>query len=258
MIRYEGKAADQLEKSYRGRDVVAQRAEVLRRLALRPGERVLDIGSGPGFLTDEMAKAVGPQGHVLGVDLSDEMVARATARNTRAWVAHRQGDATALPVPDASVDVVVSTQVAEYMVDLAPYAAEIARVLRPGGRGLVLTTDWTRVLWHSADPARMMRVFDAYNGSVARHRVPQELAPHLRAAGLCNIEVGCFEITNLDRRDGAFSAGTTEGVLSFIRSRGTVPEDVLSAWAEEQDQLEADGAYFFSLGRYIFTFARPA
>lgn len=246
-----------IEASYRGYDIVAQRAETLARLAVRPGEYVLDIGAGPGFLASEIADLTGPEGRVLGIDVSEAMVRRSTGRNDKPWLSYLKGDATDLPVASASFDAVVSTQVAEYMTDLDPYCSEIARVLKPGGRALILTTDWDGVRWHSTDPARMSRVLEVHRSSVAQSNVPRILAPHLRSAGLTVSDVSCFEIVNLDRRPGAYSAGQPESTMSYVREKGSIPEQDLSAWAAEQIQLDADGAYFYSVGRYIFEASRP-
>lgn len=258
VIQYDDEAAEAMEVSYLGHDVVAQRAETLARLQVQPGEHVLDIGAGPGFLAMEIAEQTGPGGRVLGIDMSDAMVHRATRRNDRAWLSYAQGDATDLPVEDASFDVVVSTQVAEYMADLTPFCAEIARVLKPGGRAVILTTDWDGVVWHSEDPDRMARVMRAQNTSVAISNVPRILTPYLRGAGLTVDEVSCFQITNLDRRPGNYSAGTANFVTKYLSEQGTIPQDVLTAWAQEQDKLDANGAYFFSIGRYIFQASKTA
>jgi arsenite methyltransferase len=68
-------AARRLESLYLTRDVVAQRAETMRRLALSHGERALDIGCGPGFLCESMAAAVGRDGAVAGIDISSDLIA---------------------------------------------------------------------------------------------------------------------------------------------------------------------------------------
>jgi ubiquinone/menaquinone biosynthesis C-methylase UbiE len=133
-MRYDDAAAERLEAIYSGSDIVAQREHTLDLLALKPGERVIDVGSGPGFLTQAMAEVVGPSGLVRGVDISPEFVRRAAARNACPWLSYAEGDATALPEPDRSFDVVVSTQVAEYVPNIDRFSAEAFRVLKPGGR----------------------------------------------------------------------------------------------------------------------------
>ena len=80
MFEFDEDAARRVETAYSTPDIVAQRARVLSMLALEPGEHVLDIGVGPGFLAAEMAAEVGAGGRVCGIDVSDSMLAIAAAR----------------------------------------------------------------------------------------------------------------------------------------------------------------------------------
>ena len=107
---------------------------------ISPGETVLDIGCGAGVDLLLAAKRVGPSGHAVGVDMTAEMRERALASAHAAGLTHvevRAGDAEALPVTDASVDVVISNGVLNLVPDKRKAYSEIARVLRPGGRLLL-------------------------------------------------------------------------------------------------------------------------
>ena len=81
-LKFTDEAARQLEKTYRAKDMVAQRLETIRHLNLYPGESVLDIGCGPGFLCESMGEIVGPKGAVVGIDISADLVARCNGRKT--------------------------------------------------------------------------------------------------------------------------------------------------------------------------------
>ena len=257
-MEYDAAAAERLEAIYLGKDVTAQRADTMRRLALQPGESVIDIGSGPGFLTADIAEAVGPEGRALGLDLSGPMVARARDRATHPALAFDEADATSLPVPDESFDVAVSVQVAEYVPDIAAFCAEFHRVLRPGGRGLIVATDWEAVIWHSADPARMRRVLDAFAPHCADSGLPRTLAPRLLDAGLEVESITLYAIVNPTPYEGAYSAGLTPFIRAYVAGQGTLPEDDLAAWAEEQAELAAEGRYFFSTARFNFAVRKAA
>lgn len=108
--------------------------------SLVPGETVLDLGAGAGFDCFLAAERVGPSGRVIGVDMTPEMVERARANAAKGGFANvefRLGEIEALPVPDASVDVVISNCVLNLSGDRPRVLAEMMRVLKPGGRVMI-------------------------------------------------------------------------------------------------------------------------
>src|SRR5262249_41223959 len=126
-LQFTDETARQLEKAYLSRDVIAQRSETIRHLGLSAGERVPDIGSGPGFLCD-------------GIDISADLIARCNKRKTSTRLSYEVGDATKLDQANASFDVVVCTQVAEYVADVGRVFSEAFRVLKPNGRAIFVAT----------------------------------------------------------------------------------------------------------------------
>lgn len=111
-------------------------------LAPCPGERALELGFGPGVDVRRLGRAVGARGHVAGIDPSREMVRQATARNRAAARAGRVdlrlGSATELPFPGDTFDAVYSTNSAQFWPSLAAGMREVHRVLRPGGRAVIV------------------------------------------------------------------------------------------------------------------------
>lgn len=105
---------------------------------LQPGEVVLDVGSGGGIDTILAARLVGPTGRAIGLDVLPEMLERARAHAAAAgvdgWTGFVQGEMESIPLPDASVDVVISNGVLNLSPRKSRVLAEIKRVLRPGGR----------------------------------------------------------------------------------------------------------------------------
>jgi arsenite methyltransferase len=184
LIEFDSEAAKTLERVYQTPDVLAQRARFHQLLSLRPGERVCDVGVGPGLLSFEMAQTVGEKGRAAGIDRSDAMLDMTRTRCSELdWTDFRESDATKLPFEDESFDAVVSTQVYEYVPDMASALAEVHRVLRPGGRVLILDTDWDSVVWNTNDRARMQRVMLAWDDHLHDPHLPATLGPKLSAAG---------------------------------------------------------------------------
>jgi arsenite methyltransferase len=107
-------------------------------LNIPPGGTALDVGCGPGSVTAQLARAAGPDGLALGVDISEPMLARAVNAAAGAQVGFLRADAQRLPLRDHSVDAAVSIAVLQLIPDPAATLSEIARVLRPGGRLAVM------------------------------------------------------------------------------------------------------------------------
>lgn len=256
-LTFEDEAKVRIEALYRAREISARRDEMLARLALSPGERVLDIGSGPGFFVETMAEAVGPAGHVRGVDISAPFVERAIGRRRHGWVSFAVGDATALPEPEAGHDVVTCVQVIEYVPDIAAASREIARVLRPGGRGLINVPDWGGLIWHSDDAARMARVCRAWEGHSAHPRLPRVLAPVLRGAGLSVDEVLVHQYAGLDWGPDHHPTHLAGFFRAYARDSGAVSLAEADAWYAELEDLAAAGRHFFSLPSFSFLISRP-
>jgi ubiquinone/menaquinone biosynthesis C-methylase UbiE len=241
-----------VEALYLTPDVVAQRERVLTAMALQAGERVIDLGCGPGLLALDMLDRIGVHGTLEAIDLSGSMVALAQ-RRCAAWPNARfqAGDVTALPYAAASFDAAVCIQVYEYVSDIDLALRELRRVLRPGGRAVVMDTDWESCVWHSSDPQRMRDVIDAWDSHCAHPHLPRTLARQAQAAGLAVEQVAVVPLVNVAFDPQTYSAGMI-GVLAR-HATGVLGEATARAWAADLKALGAGGHYFFSLNRYLFS-----
>ena len=256
-LQFDDAAARAIESVYGTADVIEQRRRILDALGLRPGERVLDLGCGPGFLAAEMAVAVGPRGAVHGADLSAamlEIAARRAPGPDAAPIELSRQDVLGLSLPDAAFDAAVCTQVYEYVDDMPAALAEARRVLVPGGRLLVLDTDWDSIVWRSDDDARMGRVLAAWDDHLAHRDLPRRLPELLADAGFTLRDSEVVPILNVGYSARTYSAGMIDLVAGFVAGRRGVDEREARAWA---DDLHAMGPrYFFSLSRYLFVATR--
>jgi SAM-dependent methyltransferase len=155
--------------------------------AMRPGETVLDLGSGAGFDCLLAARTVGPTGRVIGVDMTDAMLekARANAEKTGlSRVEFRKGEIESLPIDDASVDVVISNCVLNLVPDKDRAFREIYRVLKPGGRLAV-----SDMAWESEPAASLRKDMEALVGCIGGALVLDDYVPRLQQAGFVRVEV---------------------------------------------------------------------
>jgi arsenite methyltransferase len=256
-IVFDRETSQRMVAFYQTRDAIRRRRFVNDVLQLVPGEHVIDIGTGPGFLAAEMAETLGRDGRVLGVDTSDSMLQLATERCAKyPWVSFQAGSATALPVADSSFDVAVSVQVFEYVADVDTALAEAFRVLKPGGRAVVVATDWDSVLWHSEDPARMRRVLHAFEAHCAFSNLPRTLLPRLRRAGFADAEVKVLPQFNATLDPDVYSFHIIHLIAAFVPGRAGVTAEEATAWSEELHRLGARAQYFFCVNQYVFRAAK--
>ena len=257
-IEFDDSVAEQLEALYRKRDIVRRRALVHEALAAQPGERILDVGCGPGFYVAETLDRVGPGGSVVGIDPSAAMLAIAGRRVAgRDNVKLREGAATALPVDDASFDAVLSVQVFEYIADTAAALAELHRVVRPGGRVLIWDVDWGTLSWHSEDPERMDRAMHAWDAHLAHPMLPRTLTAQLRAAGFEDVRFEGHVFADNAFDPEAWLAATLHLIEDYTVGSGLIDADEARAWAAEQRELGARGEYFFCCVQFCFAARRP-
>jgi ubiquinone/menaquinone biosynthesis C-methylase UbiE len=249
----------QVESLYHTGDAVKRRKAVLRALALAPGESVIDIGTGPGFVALEMAEAVGPNGRVLAIDRSEPMLTLAKRRcGSVPQVELRSGDATDLPCDDQDFDVAVSVQVYEYVAEIGKALAEMFRALKPGGRAAIVATDWDSILWHSGDAERMARVMSAWEEHLHDPRLPRTLMGRLREAGFTITGHDVISQFNPDYREDTYSVGLIPLIAAFVSGRHGLTTEDTQAWVADLQDLGEHGEYFFCLNQFLFNVTKPA
>ena len=257
-LAFDEETGKRLEALYRTRDAVRRRGLVRAALEARGGERILDVGCGPGFLSRELLDEVGAEGGVVGVDSSAEMLTLAERRcQGHPNVELREGDATSLPVEDATFHGAVCVQVLEYVPDVPAALAELLRALRPGGRAVLWDVDWATVSWHSADSARMRRVLAAWDEHLAHPSLPRTLAPSMRAAGFERVDMQAHSFATAVFDPETYGAATLSIVRSFVPGHNGVSEGEAGAWAAEQRELAETGEFYFACLQACFTGVRP-
>ncbi|MBI4500873.1 MAG: arsenite methyltransferase [Gemmatimonadetes bacterium] len=212
---------------------------------LREGEVVLDLGSGGGIDVLLSARRVGPTGKAYGLDMTEEMLALARENQRKAGVPNVEflkGEIEHIPLPDASVDVIISNCVINLSADKRWVLAEAFRVLRPGGRFAV-----SDVVVRGEVPAEVRRSMELWVGCVAGALEENEYRSLLHDAGFADVDVEPTRIYQFeDARAVLTGAGLDAEVLArevggrvmgaFIRARKP------AAAAGVHEQLPTGGA----------------
>ena len=173
---------------------------------LQPGQTVLDLGSGGGIDVLLSARRVGPAGKVYGLDMTDEMLALARENQRKAGatnVEFLRGDIEHIPLPDNSVDVVISNCVINLSSDKPQVLREAFRVLKPGGRFAV-----SDVIVRGHVPAEIRRSVELWVGCVAGALEEEEYRTFLTDAGFSDVSVEPWRVYRVeDARELLTSAG---------------------------------------------------
>ena len=177
-------------------------------LALEPGQTVLDLGSGGGIDVLLSAKRVGPSGKVYGLDMTDEMLALARENQRKAGatnVEFLKGTIEAIPLPDNSVDVVISNCVINLSTDKDAVLREAFRVLKPGGRFAV-----SDVIVRGAVPEEVRRDVALWIGCIAGALEEKEYVAKLGSAGFVDVDLEVWRV---------YDSGTITAEIARPRQR---------------------------------------
>ena len=163
---------------------------------LKPGETVLDLGSGGGIDVLLSARRVGPTGKAFGLDMTVEMLALAEENKRKSGLTNVQflkGEIEDIPLPDNSVDVIISNCVINLSGDKDRVLREAFRVLKPGGRFAV-----SDVVVRGEVPAEIRKNMELWIGCVAGARRDSEYVEKLAAAGFDNVDIEATRVYGLD------------------------------------------------------------
>jgi arsenite methyltransferase len=243
-----------LEARGKSPDEVAARAEYLDLLGVQPGQRVLDVGCGSGVVTRDMARRVAPSGRAVGVDPSGEFltIARDLARadGLAGVVEFREGSALALPFGDADFDVALTATVLAHVPGGDAAVAEMARVVRPGGRVGIFDFDGDSLLISHPDRALTRRIVSAFSDHAAVDGwLVRRLPGLLGQAGLTRVAARAF--LPLEREPDGFYGRMAVRAVEVATQTGAVTEAEREQWLV---QLRAEQAAGNFLGGRVHMF----
>ncbi|WP_217914798.1 methyltransferase domain-containing protein [Miltoncostaea marina] len=226
----------------------------------RPGARLLDVGCGTGDDVLALARLCGPDGSALGVDASAAMVAEARRRAAAAGVAGARfatGDAQALDLPDAAVDGCRAERTLLHLAEPARAVAEMARVVRPAGRVVLVEPDWHTLVVDAGDAATGHAVAAAAAERFRQGRVGRALRRLLLDAGLADVEVAARALVatgDAARADRLFDLAAAARAAA---EEGRVTAEAAAAWLAEVRRAGDAGRLLVAMTSFMAAGRRP-
>jgi SAM-dependent methyltransferase len=220
--------------------IASLRTRAFERLNLQDGHHVVDLGCGPGTVTVQIAERVGPSGHVQGIDLDPHMIAAANElaaqRQLTHRVRHRVDNCTELSLEDDRFDACYCERVFQHLSGDAPTRAakEILRILKPGGRFIVVDTNWLSVAINVCDAALGRRVIAAWV-----HRIPNPDAGIRLAEWLSGNQSSEIQVESVSLRllPGGPTAALFTDAAEHVLSSQDVVKWSAALTAAQKDQL---------------------
>jgi ubiquinone/menaquinone biosynthesis C-methylase UbiE len=233
------------------------RASAVRLLAPRSGHRLIDVGCGTGDVTRLLAARVGPSGKVTGIDTSATMLAEARRRTAEhpLPIELRHGDITHLAAGDGEFDGVYSERVFQHLAAPDAAMAELVRITRPGGRIVVIDTDWGMHAIHGGDPAITSRVTTCWAEHAANGWAGRQLPALFARAGLTDPVIATDTITSRDPRPPSLEPFAT--MAAVAEHRGVLTGDEALTWLTQLTDAGTDGTFFWAVTLISVGATRP-
>ena len=221
------------------------------------GMTVVDYGCGPGMLSLELARRVGPGGRVHAVDINALFLERAAhhaeAEGVRERIELHRIEKDELPLEDASVDRVVCKNVLEYVDEPVATLRDFRRVLRPGGLLHATDSDWGMLVVEPIGAERLGRIFEAASIAYRTPLIGRKLYGLMRAAGFDEVRVRILA--------GADTKGRAAPILlnmaNYARESGRLDEAEIARFVEDVKAAVDDDTYLLVLPQFLVTAVAP-
>lgn len=227
----------------------ASKRVLLEAMALRPGQSALEVGCGPGSDLFDLADIVAPGGRLVGLDASEIMLAEARRRAEARGAAARfaQGDVEALPFGDGTFDACRAARLLVHLADPARAIAEMARVVRPGGRVVVYDFDWGSFIIDHPDKSTTQTFVSTYSDSLRNGWIGRQLPRLFKQQGL---EVTAFVplqvFVHYALAELAFGSH-----LALLQTNGTLSGAQAQTWWRYLQDADSQGAFFVSFTTFV-------
>ena len=223
-----------------------RRNAILSELQIQSGDTIIDVGCGAGHLLTHLAKAVGSNGTIYGLDPSKAQVDQANLRCAEfenIKLIERNADNSQLQ--SDCCHSATSTQALEYIPDVDPALDEITRILKPGGAFVNVSILWDHFKFYGAEEKLNEKIHDSFKAHCSHQMLPMDLPGKLDRRGFKNVKDKSLAFV-ITRRDGNSPARYTEDVIAnFALTQGISAEEI-SDWKRQLEQAEQEGRFGFT------------
>jgi ubiquinone/menaquinone biosynthesis C-methylase UbiE len=185
-----------MDEAQKPAGIQASKRLMVEKMALAPGQAVLEVGCGPGTDVFDLVDIVGPAGRLAGLDASEAMIAEARRRaaERQVPVTFEVGEVQALPFPDAAFDVCRAARLLEHLPDAGRALSEMARVTRNGGRVVVFDFDWDTLIIDHPDKETTRTIVLSYSDSIRNGWIGRQLPRLFKEQGLEVLSVNPVQV----------------------------------------------------------------
>jgi len=223
----------------------ARRLAVFEALSINTGQAILDLGCGGGHLVRDIALAVGESGRAVGLDASpDQLESAAALCADLASVEFIEGSASDMVFEDASFDSLASIQMLEYIVDVNAALAEARRVLKSGGRAVLVSVLWDHWRFHGADPDLNDRMHEIWRSHCPHQMLPFEMPARLVANGFDGVVQKPLAFINNTMHENAFARWAARLVAAFAIGNGVDKKDS-ALWLAQLARADTENRFGF-------------
>ena len=223
-----------------------RRNAILSELQIQSGDTIIDVGCGAGHLLTHLAKAVGSNGTIYGLDPSKAQIDQAELRCAEfenIKMIKRNADNSQLQ--SDCCHSATSTQALEYIPDVDPALDEITRILRSGGAFVNVSILWDHFKFYGAEQSLNEKIHDSFRAHCSHQMLPMELPGKLDRRGFKNVKDKSLAFV-ITRRDGNSPARYTEDVMAnFALTQGISAEEI-SDWKSQLKKAEREGRFGFT------------
>jgi ubiquinone/menaquinone biosynthesis C-methylase UbiE len=259
-MNHDAAVTDNLKRLTHSKSYRRQRAFFIAKLSpILESSQILDVGCGEGSLSREIAEALGPEGKVVGLDVSADVLEAARQLTSQSKIEYKEGTATQLSFSDESFDIVLCCNSLKYLKgDESKQAMrEMVRVLRHGGILLVADSDDQAITFNTKNQGLTSNIVSAYAG-YGDPCCGRKLVGFCNSAGLEDIRVDAITLCETEFDESSAGYAMAKNICEKLVSDHRFSEADIGQWHEDLLESQREGSYFWSYTKYVCVGRKPS